>query len=788
MKIHDDNTWSGESGIRYFAHTKNDGPWESLETHLKEVGDKAGEFGAKFGFATLARQIGLWHDIGKYSPAFQSYLRTVGEKACQEVSENAADVKRGADRKVDHSTPGAKFALSCLDGANPMVRQLVFGIIAGHHTGLLDHSDEGGRSGFKERIAKNTSESLAGIPCSFHENCIDFAEFRKYDWRNLNRPAACGFQLAFLTRMLFSCLVDADFLCTERFMNESQSHARNVALPDWLRLSQRIDTRVRTLSAAKESLDSGLRSNSGVLNVRKKVRQYCLESAQLDQGFFELNSPTGTGKTLSSLSFAVDHALRHGLDRIIYALPFTTIVEQTSAEFLGLSHGLGPNFLIEHHSNLTPEKDTTENRLASENWDAPLVVTTNVQLFESLFASRTSACRKLHNLARSVIVLDEPQALPPGLLLPCLRALEELQRNYRVSVLFCSATVPAIGKSAKFVNGIKDVREIVPATTFESMPQRVRSERLGVIGIEELAARIADEPRAMCIVNTRAAAQRIFRIVKSLIPVEERESLFHLSTWMCGQHRGDTLKKKIKNALSTSRHSPCRVISTQVVEAGVDLDFPVVFRELAGLDSLTQAAGRCNREGRSESGRFFIFELPDQSLRDLLRLTVDNARTLLTPGIDPLDSDAVRRYFELTYWTLGDDLDKHRILKNGFLLEPSMKPWPARLDFRTVSDQFRMIDSPTESILVPYTEDAKRLAAKLRNAKVSMTASDWRQLQRYCVNVHRSTFAALLEAGALTTLTENVAELSNDSLYCLDLGLDIVDKCLQYFGDESTVV
>jgi CRISPR-associated endonuclease/helicase Cas3 len=769
-----------------FAHTSVDGPWEPLETHLEEVAEMAGRFGGKFGLNSMARQIGLWHDVGKYSAAFQKYLRTAGEIACQEMAEGQGAHAGKAVRRVDHSTPGAKFAIERLgDDCSHLIRQIVFNVIAGHHTGLLDHSDESGSPGFMERLRK-TCETLEGIPAHIEANDMDLSEVRKFQWVvSQQKTSELGYQFAFLTRMAFSCLVDADFLCTERFMDSSRHAHRTSVSPQWDIAEELIEACVAELSGGLDQVAEHQGSRGPVFAARNELYRLCREKGDSAQGLFELSAPTGTGKTLASVAFAVRHAAKHGLDRIIYALPFTSIVEQTTDVFRGLFGDLGPHFLIEHHSDVRAERDTTENRLHSENWNAPMVVTTNVRLFESLFANRPGACRKLHNVARSVIVLDEPQALPPGLLLPCLKALEELRRNYGVSVLFCSATPPAIERGPHFPEGISGMKSVVPEGAFADLPRRVRTEKLGTLGCEELARKIVAEPRSLCIVNTRISAQKIYRLVESMIDPSERSRLFHLSTWMCGQHRSDTLTA-IKRSLSSEKAEPCRLISTQVVEAGVDLDFPVVFRELAGFDSLTQAAGRCNREGRERVGRFCVFDFPDQVLRDYLRLTVDNARSLLTPDVDPIDPEEVRRYFEMTYWSLGDRLDKHKILSEGFLIDVSDKLFPARFHFKRVATDFRMIDAPTDSILVPYGA-GRSLAEKWNETRQFGAFRDWRALQRHSVNVHRSTFASLLEAGALTMIGGELADLTNSSLYDKRLGLDMVNKCPQYLSAESMV-
>ncbi|MEQ8837684.1 MAG: hypothetical protein RID07_12830, partial [Lacipirellulaceae bacterium] len=422
----------------------------------------------------------------------------------------------------------------------------------------------------------------------------------------------------------------------------------------------------------------------------------------------------------------------------------------------------GEDSVLEHHSNLDPEKETYRNRLIAENWDAPLVVTTNVQLFESMFANRTSRCRKLHNLAGSVIVLDVAQTLPVELLRPCIEALRELVTNYRCTVVLCTATQPAITKNDDFKIGLEDVREMIPEPTqlYERM-RRVEVERIGSVTNEQLVARLEREESFLCIVNTRPHAAKLFAALRE--NDEDNPSLFHLSTLLCGQHRGELIeiiRDRLKNNL------PCRVISTQLIEAGVDVDFPVVFRSMAGLDSVAQAAGRCNREGLRSTGKVYLFDPSDCQVKGYLGATAATTREVLPEYADPLDPAAIQQYFDLHYW---NQAGAHR-----WDDKQVMACFPEELggfayNFKTAAERFRMIADQGETVYVSYGTLGSRLIKQLRHAGPSRKLL--RQLQRYSVSVYEQIYKQLIAAGDVELTDHGYAILTNDSLYDHQLGL-----------------
>jgi len=497
--------------------------------------------------------------------------------------------------------------------------------------------------------------------------------------------------------------------------------------------------------------------------------------AEATPGLFTLTVPTGGGKTLASLAFALRHACKHELDRVIYAIPYTSIIEQTADVFRGVFVHLG-EAVVEHHSSLAPEKETNATRLASENWDAPIVVTTTVQLFESLYAARTSRCRKLHNLVKSVIVLHEAQLLPPAHLRPILFSLDELMARYGATVVVSTATQPALKKRRGFRGLEACARELAPEP--EGLRQRLRRvhiERLHdldrSVAWDELADHLSREPRVLCIVDRRDAARDLY----ALLP----EGTFHLSALMCPAHRSEVLAK-IRAALDQAGQS-VRVVSTQLVEAGVDLDFPVVYRAIAGLDSIAQAVGRCNREGGLELGRVVVFRAPQPPPRGLLSMAAGIGDRLLRQDLeDPLTLEAYDRYFRDLYWSKGD-LDEGRIVSgvNSLLARSD-----CAFAFRTAAERFRLIQQEQNPILVPWGE-ASKIAAQIRAIAAAGRSlrGMMRRAQRWIVSVYPRTKAGLVQAGAASELVPGLLWLDDQHLYDRVTGLR-ADKLAEYAPQE----
>jgi CRISPR-associated endonuclease/helicase Cas3 len=426
-------------------------------------------------------------------------------------------------------------------------------------------------------------------------------------------------------------------------------------------------------------------------------------------------------------------------------------------------HKIGPFVeagLVEHHTNLQPKHDTRSNQFGTENWDAPLIVTTNVQLLESLFAYRTTPCRKLHNLARSVIVLDEAQTIPVELLKPALAALRELVLNYGCSIVLCTATQPALERRTDFELGIEGVRHIIPdAVPLFHALKRVEVRTLGKLPDGELALLLAKERAALCIVNTRGHASRLYDQVAKL---SESGDCFHLSTWMCGAHRR-TVLKMIRERLAAKQ--PCRVVSTQLVEAGVDLDFPAVYRAEAGFDSIAQAAGRCNREGLLALGVTYVFEADEKPPAGLLRAAAEAGKELLSKYRDPLAPEAIEAYFRLLYWIRKDSWDKYKVMD-----KMKFQSGRALLQFREVANAFRMIRDDQLPILVAYDTTATDLRDRLMAGNIPFIPQ--RELQPYLVSVRKQAMRQMEDRGFVMEHESGVWILLNRSLYSSHKGLD----------------
>ena len=556
------------------AHVKrsSDGTWDephSLEAHLVGTAELSASFAKVFNSEKWGKILGIFHDTGKSTEKWQQYLiRKSG------YGEDDAHLE-GKARTVDHSTPSAKLAEEIF---GKCAGRLMAYCIAGHHAGLPDWFAEGqhGQSSLSYRLANTVTKGIAdqlktvaasekpgNPPWIFENNSLD---------------------LSLWIRMLFSCLVDADFLNTEAYMDEDKSEKRSGYLSMQEILSNFNDyMKDLTVKAHKTSVNE----------LRQIILSDCRKAAINDPGIFSLTVPTGGGKTLSSLAFALEHSVKNKMDRVIYVIPYTSIIEQNADVF---RKALGGDQIIEHHSNFDEEDSTSKSRLAAENWDAPVIVTTSVQFFESFFASKPSRCRKLHNIANSVVVLDEAQLMPIEFLHPIIQTLDLLRRHYKVSIVISTATQPVLESRSDFkefkglpIGSIREIISDVPKLYRELKRVTVEkpSDWNNTSTFEEIKDALLKEQQVLCVVSDRKSCRDLFRLMP--------KGTYHLSALLCGQHRSDTIAE-IKNKLSAKQ--PIRVISTQLVEAGVDLDFPVVYRALAGLDSIAQAAGRCNREGK----------------------------------------------------------------------------------------------------------------------------------------------------------------------------------------------
>lgn len=740
--------------LSYYAHSAQDKlgnllpykHWQTLQSHLVNVGEIAAEFALVFGAQEIAYQTGQLHDLGKYSELFNQRLH--------------------GGPSVDHATAGAKVAI---ERWGNVIGKLMAFCIAGHHAGLANGNGEGdNRRTLKQRLALQFGADIPALDNLWQQE-IKLPQ-------NLSAPPLKAdahhpfFSYAFFTRMLYSCLVDADYLDTEAFYSNLENKAvERGGYPDLNALqhnfNQFINKFRRRIAQASEQTEAEKR-NAALNRLRGEILDHAVEQAAQPQGLFTLTVPTGGGKTFTSMAFALEHAKHHGMRRVIYVIPFTSIIEQNAAEFRKAFGELGEQAVLEHHSTfddgkLQGEATKDKLRLASENWDAPIVVTTAVQFFESLFADLSSRCRKLHNIAGSIIILDEAQMLPLNLLLPIMQAIKELAQNYRCSVVMCTATQPAVQAENGFYRGFENVREIAPKPTalFDKL-RRTTVQHIGTQTDADLLAKFAEHPQMLVIVNNRRHARSLYDQAKHL------DGTFHLTTLMCAKHRSqklDEIRGRLKNG------EPCRVIATSLIEAGVDVDFPLIMRAEAGLDSVAQAAGRCNREGKRPSENSFVWIFaPEEQWKAPPELATQAAVMRLTADSfsdDLLSTQAVAAYFAELYQLKGNELDNKKILKMHNDTGQSLD-----FPFQTIADKFRMIESHMQPLIIPFDGEAENLISSLHHA--DHIGGLLRKLQPYTVQIPKKALADLYKAGRIEPINE---QNFGKQFYTL-IGLDLYDE------------
>ena len=735
----------------YFAHSFEGKPveeWHLLEDHLLGVAGLAKSFADEFGSGDWAYLAGLWHDLGKYSEDFQNMLLASADAHIE--------TKPG---RVDHSTAGAIHAIEKFDKAGR-----IFGYpIAGHHAGLADwQTAEAGNKSLIHRIQNDEllKNALASdIPAEIIERSLPKQKFNTKEGH------------ALWIRMLYSCLVDADFLDTEAFLEPEKAKTRK----DYPSLNELLPLFESYMT--KKLADPTL-SPTFVNKQRAEILKQCIEKSAHDPAIFTLTVPTGGGKTLSSMAFALNHAINavkpeHRKKRIIYVIPYTSIIEQTAEQF----REIFKDAVIEHHSNVDVSDESSEtarSRLACENWDAPVIVTTSVQFFESLFANRSSRCRKLHNIVNSVVVLDEVQLLPPEYLNPILHTIKELHQNYGVTFVLSTATQPAFTphKSVDYrFEGLAETVEIMenPLSlykTFKRVEVEVPDDLMTPRTWEDLATELGQHPSVLCIVNRRDDCRALYELMP-------KEDTFHLSALMCGAHRSrviSQIKQRLKDKL------PTRVISTQLVEAGVDLDFPVVYRAIAGLDSIAQAAGRCNREGLLDKGRVVVFVPPSKIPVGYLRRAAEIGRGLISDKTnDLLAPEMFERFFKDLYWLQGDNLDKHGILK-ALATDGEL-----RFSFYTAAQKFKLIDDKQYAPVIVCYEEGERLIEQLK--RIGPERWLMRKVQRYVINLPKYLHTKLRNEGAVMEVHPGIFVQEYGAMYHNVLGF-CADKSMIYEPDE----
>lgn len=711
--------------MNYYAHTKgnNIADWQLLIDHLTNTANLAQSFGVDAGISDFSYFAGLLHDIGKYSFAFQNRLK-------------------GSKHPVDHSTAGAQELHKKFQNSSIYPIALIISYcIAGHHAGLPDYGspiDLDGTGTLQSRLKTRIEDYSA------YSEELDLSTViipKKFPIGSAKKHQL--FSVAFFTRMIYSTLVDADYQDTEEFIQGRKTRGE----------SEKIDVLCQRFN---QFLTKFSKPENKINQIRTQVLHNCIQKATKNPGFFTLTVPTGGGKTYASLAFALNHAFQHGLKRIIYVIPFTSIIEQNASVFRDC---LGNENILEQHADFDYENvfkkesnlsdDETNNaleklKLSAENWDISITVTTNVQFFESLFSCHSSKCRKIHNLAKSVMIFDEAQMLPREFLFPCMNSLWELVNNYHSSVVFCTATQPSLQRfmpdGTKFIEIIED-----PQKLFANY-QRVQIEYIGKQTDDELIYRLNEQNQSLCIVNTRKHAKGLFNGLTG-------EGRYHLSTLMCPIHRKlvlNEVRQRLKEGVS------CRVISTQVMEAGIDIDFPIGFRAIAGMDSIIQAAGRINREQKHTSGILYVFETDSKFVKRVpayIEQGAAIARSILREfKNNPISTDAINAYFEKLYSLQEGDqaFDVNGIMacfekKEGFF-------------FKTASERFHIIDNRTEPVFIPYDHVAEELIEELKVAPFPRTIL--RKLQLYTVNIYPQELEELYKKGAINLINDRYSVLS----------------------------
>lgn len=697
------------------AHIAEDGRTQTVEAHLSGTAAKCAAFAAEFEAADWGRLTGEAHDIGKNSSAFQKRLQ--------------------GGPKVDHATAGA---IECakLDAL------MAACCVVGHHGGLPDfgnlNTDHPGDPTCVGRLKRGIQ---GGIP-PYSWNGQLPGNIREPDFQNDD------YLRSLWTRMLYSCLVDADYLDTEEFMSGGGvQRGEYDSLPVLLHRLERY-------------IAPWFPPNNELNRRRCQILQTCWEAGSNPRGLYTLTVPTGGGKTVSSLAFALRHAMANGMRRVIYVIPYTSIIDQNAAVFREI---LGERNVLAHHSGAALDSDDetggqkSQQRLAAENWDAPVIVTTAVQFFESLYANRPSKCRKLHNIANSVIIFDEAQMLPTFHLKPCTAVIAHLVANFHVTAVLCTATQPVLNDLIQSFAPNIQVREICPnSASLYAQFRRVAFQNAGTLSNTELAAKLAAHKQVLCIVNTRKAAQEIYQLLPEA-------GNYHLSTLMCPAQR-QAILKAVRQRLEAGL--PCRVVSTSLIEAGVDVDFPAVYREMAGLDSILQAAGRCNREGKRSPEQSIVTVFSGENPAPALFRTNIGATIETLAGDRDLDApESIYRYFTAYRSLIGDNLDKSKVVehfRNGIS--------GCSLPFETVARDFHLIDQATKTVYIPLG-NGKDLCAKLQSG--SATRKDYREAGQYGVSIYEQHYQALLYAGDITPLDEESAVLTTLSLYSEETGLSL---------------
>ena len=809
--------------MKPIAHKrKSDNVSQPLETHLLEVGKLSARFAEKIGQQRAGRLLGLLHDFGKYSKEFQDYIKS----ATGDLDKDDADFQdvRRRKGKIDHSSAGAQYVFQQLiknsdnSGENDrkyyLVGQMLALCIASHHSGLIDCIDKDGKPKFKQRMDKDDdlthlkecsnvadksliSDNIDQLINAETVNALYQMAMTVVGLSGKQQEVtqAGHFNLGFLARFMFSCLIDADRLNSAEFETPSRQSERTDRQFSWKIAIERCEQFIANLTPAKP-----------IDHLRQKISDDCCQRAAEPQGMYTLTVPTGGGKTYASLRYALHHAAKHELDRVIYIIPYTSIIDQNATEIRNVLEQPKDDWpwVLEQHSNLDPEKQNWRNKLVAENWDSPIVLTTMVQFLEVCFSGGTRSVRRLHQLANSVLIFDEIQTLPIKCTYLFCGALNFLVKHARSTAVLCTATQPLLNRLPSSPLGQLDIpsgNELAHDVTglFEQL-NRVELKNCRRPGgykaaeIVELAIKaLHGDGNCLVIVNTKAWAQELYTLCQQ--EITDEAVLFHMSTNQCPEHRKHILNKirqRLKDGL------PVLCISTQLVEAGVDISFANVVRFLAGLDSIAQAAGRCNRHGelRNEDGTprkgtLYLIEPDTEStgmLKDIEEGKRNAARVLDENFEDIFSTEAISRYFDYYFYGQRDAMD-YKIHKRDFVRDDTLlsllsdnRNCPVKKNsyllsqsFMEAGRQFKAIDAPTQAVIVPY-EAGKCIRTALCGADKIIDSKDYygllRKAQRYSVNVFPNVWKKLQDAGTVHEIQLGYGiYYLNDQYYSEQFGL-----------------
>lgn len=773
----------------FIAHHRScDQKIQSVSDHLLEVSAICGRLAGKIGVAEAGTILGLLHDVGKYSQEFQAYIRSAIGMLNPNIDEAYVDAN-ALKGKIDHSTAGAQWIWQ--HSKKSFIGQILAVCLVSHHGGLLDCLQVDGTKGFKKRIGKDDSkthfqECREASDCEitnqlqeilsgsfFQDFAMELEKICNFDKKEPDRIK--HFRLGFFTRFLFGCLIDADRIDSADFENPSNKNLRFIKKVNWQIAIDRMEKQIAKFPV-RNHIDT----------IRNEISNQCLKRAKDSQSIYTLTVPTGGGKTFASIRYALHHAKKHQLDHIIYIIPFTSIIEQNAEEVRKIIEHKSDKFpwVLEHHSNLEPEEQTPQSKLVSENWDAPVIFTTMVQLLEVLFGGGTRGARRMHSLANSILIFDEIQSLPINCVHLFCNGLQFLVDYAETTAVLCTATQPLLDKLDSEYSQLKmsENHELVDNKT-ELFDQLKRVEIVNKVKAQgwteaELInlsiQQLKEKGNCLVIVNTKKWAQRLYELCQSEI---DNQYIFHLSTNLCPAHRKEIfsiVRQRLDDDL------PVLCISTQLIEAGVDVDFNSVIRFLAGLDSIAQAAGRCNRNGRNATAQVFVVNPQNEQIDMLedIKEGRDKALRIFSENKDKnlLDPDVMSQYFSYYFYdraklmtypltekqagrqgdTLLNLLSNNSLNvgreKNGILLQQS---------FKTAGRAFKAINAPTQAVIVPYGKGKKIIGELCADFEPTRAWNLLKQAQKYSVNVFPNNWEKLKKAKA-------VFPIQGEEIYCLD--------------------